>query len=148
MERERLQKLWEEALADGIWYAPWQKALDGLTPQQAAWKPQPPRHSIWQLVNHIVFWQDYTLRTALGEKPTREEFARETERRNWEEPVEISAAAWDEARERFLTSYRAMVDLISAGAGAERPLYHLLHESYHFGQIMSLRVMVGLEPIE
>ena len=148
MDREGLKTLWQEALTEGLWYAPWPKALDGLTPQQAAWKPQPQRHSIWQLLNHIVFWQDYTLRAARGEKPAREDFARETERRNWEEPAEISDAAWSGARERFMTSYRAMVELINTGDAAERPLYHLMHESYHFGQIMYLRAMQGLEPSE
>jgi hypothetical protein len=143
-----LRKLWDEALTEGVWYAPWQKAVDGLSAEQAAWKPDPQRHSIWQLVNHIVFWQDYTLRAARGQKPTREEFARERDRRNWEEPTEITDTAWAGARERFNRSYRAMVDLVNTSDALERPLYHLLHESYHFGQIMYLRAMQGLEPIE
>jgi hypothetical protein len=148
MERETLKKLWDEAITEGLWYASWPKALDGLTPEQAAWKPHPRRHSIWQLVNHIVFWQDYTLRAARGQKPTRDEFARESERRNWEEPVEVTASAWADARGRFDRSYRAMVDLVNTSDALDRPLYHLLHESYHFGQIMYLRAMLGLEPIE
>jgi hypothetical protein len=148
MQKDELARLWDEALTEGVWYAPWQKALDELTPQQAAWKPQPQRHSIWQLVNHIVFWQDYTLRAARGAKPSREEFARERERRNWEEPAEITEAAWADARDRFMASYRAMKDLVVSGVPSDRPLYHLLHESYHFGQIMYLRAMQGLEPIE
>lgn len=148
MDRDLLRRLWTEGLTDGLWYAPWQKAIEGLTPQQAAWKPQPQRHSIWQLINHIIFWQDYTLRAARGAKPSREEFARETERRNWEEPAEITDTAWAAARERFMASYRAMVELVSAAKESERPLYHLMHESYHFGQIMYLRAMQGLAPIE
>jgi hypothetical protein len=148
MERERLKKLWEEAMSEGVWYAPWGKALEGLSAGQAAWKPAEGRHSIWQLVNHIIFWQDYTLRAARGQKPTREEFAKETERRNWEEPVQVSEAAWKDARDKFLASYRAMVDLVDSPEATERPLYHLLHESYHFGQIMYLRAMQGLAPIE
>lgn len=148
MERETLKKLWDEAWTEGLWYAPWRKAIDDLTAQQAAWKPDPRRHSIWQLVNHIVFWQDYTLRAARGQKPTREEFASEREWRNWEEPAEVTEPAWAGVRARFDQSYRAMVDLVSTGDELDRPLYHLLHESYHFGQIMYLRGMLGLEPIE
>jgi uncharacterized damage-inducible protein DinB len=148
MDRGRLRKLWEEGLDDGLWYAPWSKAIDGLTAAEAAWKPAEGRHSIWQLVNHIVFWQDYTLRAARGQKPTREEFAKETERRNWEEPAETTEAAWKDARDRFMTSYRAMLDLVEMPEASERPLYHLLHESYHFGQIMYLRAMQGRAPIE
>jgi hypothetical protein len=148
MERAELKKLWEEALNDGLWYAPWSKALDGLTAAQAAWKPAEGRHSIWQLVNHIIFWQDYTLRSARGQKPTREEFAKETERRDWEEPERVADDAWKDAQARFLASYRAMLDLAGSAEATERPLYHLLHESYHFGQIMYVRAMLGLAPIE
>jgi hypothetical protein len=148
MDRETLRTLWNEAMTEGLWYAPWRKALEGLSARQAAWKPGPQRHSIWQLVNHVVFWQDYTLRAARGQKPTREEFARERERRNWEEPAEITEPAWADARARFDGSYRAMVELVNTSDALERPMYHLLHESYHFGQIMYLRAMQGLDPIE
>ncbi len=55
MDQQTLVKLWEEAWSDGIWYAPWEKALD-LTAAQAAWVPQPGRHSSWQIVNHMLFW--------------------------------------------------------------------------------------------
>jgi hypothetical protein len=41
-----------------------------------------------------------------------------------------------------------MVELVGSPEAKERPLYHLLHESYHFGQIMYLRAMQGLAPIE
>jgi hypothetical protein len=148
MDPERLRKLWEEAMDEGVWYAPWSKALDGLTAAQAAWKPAEGRHSVWQLVNHIIFWQDYTLRSARGQKPTREEFAAEAKRRNWEEPAQASEGAWKDTRDKFLASYRAMVELVGSPEAKERPLYHLLHESYHFGQIMYLRAMQGLAPIE
>lgn len=148
MEAERLKKLWDEALTEGLWYAPWEKALEGLTAEEAAWKPDRKRHSIWQVVHHMIFWQDYTRRSAGGRKPTREEFSRELEVRNWEEPAEVSEAGWRDARTRFLDSCRALRDLAGVPEAAERPLYHLLHESYHFGQIMYLRAMQGLSPIE
>lgn len=32
--------------------------------------------------------------------------------------------------------------------GLERLVYHLPHESYHMGQIMYLRAMQGLPPLE
>lgn len=148
MDRNELKRLWAEAMREGLWYAPWEKALDGLTPAQASWKPTEGRHSIWQLINHIVFWQDYTLRAAQGRKPDREAFAREVEERNWEEPPQPTDAAWREARERFFASCRAMVHLVETAEDLERTLYHLFHESYHFGQIMYLRAMQGLAPIE
>ena len=148
MEREQLQKMWQEAWSDGLWYTPWGKAVEDLSPEQAAWKPMPGRHSIWQLVNHIVFWQDYTLRSARGEKPDKDAFAREVERRNWEEPSQVSASSWAETKRRFRESYEQMIALVQRAEKLDRPLYHLLHESYHVGQIMYLRALQGLPPVE
>ena len=148
MEREQLQKMWQEAWSDGLWYTPWGKAVEDLSPEQAAWKPMPGRHSIWQLVNHIVFWQDYTLRSARAEKPDKDAFAREVERRNWEEPSQVSASSWAETKRRFRESYEQMIALVHRAEKLDRPLYHLLHESYHVGQIMYLRALQGLPPVE
>lgn len=39
----------------------WQPSLvmsiDGLTAAQAAWKPGPERHSIWETMRHITRWK-------------------------------------------------------------------------------------------
>lgn len=139
-------RMWEEAWTEGLWHATWEKALDGLTPSQAAWKPYPARHSIWQIVNHILFWQDYSLRLISGNKPAQEE----VERGNWPDPAEISEDAWSEARRRFAESHQKMRDAMQTAdaKGLERLIYHLPHESYHFGQIMYLRALQGLPPIE
>jgi len=145
MERESLVTMWEEAWAEGLWAAPWSKAVDGLTPEQVTWKPQPERHSIWQIVHHILFWREYTFRRLAGERPEQAE----VDRRNWEEPVEVSAAAWEATRRRFAESHQKIVRTLR---GAENRLsrfaYHLPHDNYHVGQIMYLRAMLGLAPIE
>ncbi|RJP36029.1 MAG: DinB family protein [Phycisphaerales bacterium] len=68
-----LSKLWDESLTDGIWIAPWGKALDSLTPAQAAWTPAPDRHSIRQIVNHVCIWRETTLSRFDGRPgPSRE----------------------------------------------------------------------------
>src|SRR2546425_7695785 len=68
MDQQTLVRIWEEAWTDGIWYASWEKAIDA-TAAQAAWKPEPGRHSIWQILNHMLFWQDYTRRALAEDKP-------------------------------------------------------------------------------
>ena len=62
-------------------------------------------HGAGASVNHIVFWQDYTLRSARGEKPDRETFAREVEQRNWEAPAQVDESSWTETKRRFRKSY-------------------------------------------
>lgn len=148
MQREQLVELWQEVWTDGLWYTAWGKAIEDLTPQQAAWKPEPARHSIWQILNHIMFWQDYTLRSARGQKPDRETFAREQEQRNWEEPGQTSETNWSLTKRNFQASYEQMIALARSAEKLDRPLYHLMHESYHFGQIMYLRAMQGLPAID
>lgn len=144
MDQQTLARLWEEAWSDGIWYAAWEKALD-VTAAQAAWVPQSGRHSIWLIVNHMLFWQDYTLRALAGNKPGRDE----VERRNWEEPAATSEPVWAKTRQRFAQSCAAIRDAIRGdGKGLERLVYHLPHESYHMGQIMYLRALQGLPPLE
>ena len=144
MDQQTLAKIWEEAWTDGIWYASWEKAID-VTAAQAAWKPEPGRHSIWQIFNHMLFWQDYTLRALAGDKAGRDE----VDRRSWEEPLDPGESTWTQVRQRFAVSCRAMLDSMRAGGKSlERLVYHLPHESYHMGQIMYLRAMQGLPPIE
>jgi hypothetical protein len=44
-------------------------AIEGLTPEQAAWKEPNENHSIVQLVNHLIFWNQHQLAKFKGEKP-------------------------------------------------------------------------------
>jgi hypothetical protein len=145
MERDTLLKMWQQAVTDGLWHAPWSKAVDGLTPAQAAWKPGPDRHSIWQLVHHIIFWREVTLRTIDGSKPATEE----VDRRNWAEPPVVTASALREAVERFAETHGHIRQAISDGRLPADKVYCLLaHDSYHVGQIMYVRAMQGLPAIE
>ena len=68
MDRRTLLKLWDESWDQGIWIAPWSKAVRGLSPRQAALHPAAGRHSIWQIVNHVCIWREYTL-TKLDGRP-------------------------------------------------------------------------------
>lgn len=145
MERKALVELWGGAWEEGLWAAPWSKVLDGLTASQAAWKPHSARHSIWQVVRHLLFWREVTLRVARGEpEPDQAEVGR----CSWEEPTRTDAGAWRETVQRFETSQRDMVEaLTTTDRELERFHYHLFHDSYHTGQIMVLRAMQGLAPI-
>ena len=46
----------------GAWHGPTvQGALRGVSAAQARWQPAPGRHSIWELVLHIAYW-NYAVR--------------------------------------------------------------------------------------
>lgn len=144
-ERKTLIELWNSAWEEGLWAAPWSKVLEGVAASHATWKPDPGRHSIWQITHHLLFWRQVTLRLAAGGP---EPDQAETGHRNWEEPSQTDTESWRETVHRYETSQRDMVEgLKIADRELERFLYHLFHDSYHIGQIMQLRAMQGLPPL-
>lgn len=146
MNQNILSKLWDESWADGIWIAPWDKALDSLTPAQAAWTPAPSRHSIWQIVNHVCIWREATLSRFDGRRgPSREDL----ERDNFAHPPTPDQAAWDVTRARLRATHDEIRKAIAKPEGPmDRLPYHLGHDCYHLGQIVYLRAMQGMPPIE
>lgn len=144
------RRLWGESWDQGIWITPWSKAINGLTPAQAAWSPAPGRHSIWQNINHVSIWREYTLTKIDGRPgPTRDDMTP----RNFEHPAAPEQVAWDAARARLRQSHDAIAALLAEPRMADAPhyerlCYHLPHDAYHLGQIMQLRALLGLPPIE
>ena len=145
MERESLLNHWDEAWTSGLWYAPWSRVLEGLTAKQAAWSPAAGRHSIWQIVNHMIFWREYEVRALVDDTLSAEERSR----RNFESPAAIDEEAWAAAKATFARSQQQMRDAIANEKNSiERLQYLIFHDSYHVGQITFLRSMQGLGPIE
>jgi len=145
MDRQTLLQLWNEAETKGLWHAPWSKSLSGLTPAEAAWKPSPQRHSIWQIVNHMIFWREHELRNLVGKKPDESEI----NRRNWEEPNSPTDGAWSATLARFAETHRQIAEAIANEKNSiERLCYLMPHDSYHVGQAMYVRALQGLPPIE
>jgi len=146
MDRETMLRLWDASWSEGRGVPPWARAVGGLTAEQAAWRPGPGRHSIWQNVNHVSIWREYVAARVLGRPGlTRDEVYA----RNFEEPQEATAAAWQETQARLRRSHEAMREVIAApGARLEDVVEHFGHDCYHLGQIMLLRALQGLEPIE
>jgi hypothetical protein len=58
-------QLFEEAFERKAWHGPnlWQ-SLKGVTAKQAAWRPGPDRHNIWEEALHAAYWK-YAVRRRL-----------------------------------------------------------------------------------
>src|SRR5947207_834198 len=50
------------------WFVPVNIAVEGLTPEQARWKDKTGNHSVSELVNHLIFWNQRALEKFQGEK--------------------------------------------------------------------------------
>jgi uncharacterized damage-inducible protein DinB len=134
--------------------SPLHAILDGITAGQAAARPLPGAHSIWELVLHMTGWKNEVRRRLSGAP------AGEPEGGDWPEVGEPSDAKWaqairalDQAHADLAAAigglsesrlYDATNDPRDRPLGAGVPYYVLLHgivqhDVYHAGQIAILK---------
>ncbi len=137
-------------------YPPLIAAVAGLTAAQAAWKPAPERHSIWQITLHMAHWMDAGLDALAGEPQVYEDL----QRSDWHVPSG-DEGAWRADVERLHTAYRQLKERLHAMtekdlsgmlepyqgkpwyAAAMRFARTATHDTYHLGQIRYLRALQG-----
>ncbi len=145
-----LSAQWSTAWEGGEWGPAWKGAFDGLSAAQAAWVPEGVPgagsgrvHSIWQILNHIVYWRGVMVAMLEpGGKLDKDEIAR----KNWEKPASVTDAAWEEAKARYAASHRLMAEAIaSSDEAAEKLRDMLLHDAYHMGQVFAMRALMNAE---
>lgn len=123
------------------WFVPIKIAIEGLTPEQASWKDATENHSIAQLVNHLIFWNQQNLAKFRGEKPAafsgdnKETFAN-VDQAGWDKcvkQIDEVMVAWEKAIEEAddakLAKWAPTISKIST------------HNAYHTGQIIYIRKM-------
>ena len=126
-------------------------ALRGLSPQVAAWKPYPDRHSIWALALHVAYWNYAVRRRITGE--ARGAFPRKPS--NFPDvPAQATKATWNEDRRLVKAQHDLLVEALQnfdpfqldEYAGDESKTTYadlitgiLLHDTYHAGQIVMLK---------
>lgn len=47
-----------ENVNDPSWYRPFTESVEGLTEEEAFWKPNEDCHSIAEIVQHIIYWNE------------------------------------------------------------------------------------------
>lgn len=68
-EIQTLLQLVDEAYSTRAWHgANLRGSLRGLNARQAAWRPNPGRHSIWEIVLHAAYWKYIIRRRLKNEK--------------------------------------------------------------------------------
>lgn len=142
--------------AKEAWQPSLAMAVEGLNARQAAWKPAPDRHSIWQAVRHVILWKQGMVDAWTGKVPDLQDL----ERRDWAE-VTGDDAAWHadvQALHAVSTHLRNLVQAsddqklasrIPTYAGvrdqvaAARLVRMATHDIYHAGQIRYIRALQG-----
>src|SRR5690349_9269845 len=67
MHRDILVEQLTSCYDENNWFVCLKTVLSGVTAQQAAWKPEGVENSIWNTVNHMLFWTERWLQRYRGE---------------------------------------------------------------------------------
>ena len=143
MTNEFLLTLLDEAFDKRSWHGPnLRGAIRGVTPEQAAWRPRPDAHNIWELTLHAAYWKYVVWRRITRAK--RASFAVPGSN-FFKRPVELSELAWKKDVEILVAAHRDLRESVALVPQASRPaLLHMIrgaasHDVYHAGQIRLLR---------
>jgi DinB superfamily len=126
------------------WHGPnLKQSLRGVTARDAAWRPAPGRHNIWEITVHAAYWK-YVARRKLTGAP-RGSFALKGS--NWfKRPLASTELAWKEDRKLLEREHRKLREIVAAlgPAGVREIPWSVLygvafHDVYHAGQIRLLR---------
>ncbi|MGG3915819.1 DinB family protein [Rossellomorea vietnamensis] len=134
------------------WYAPLKPAIEGLSAEQACWRPDgEATKTIWENVNHLIYY--------------KERMTAKLEKREWTNTLDGNDTfylteqinddkEWGAVVERVETAQRLLREALSKTTSEmleehsleEKLLDIMLHDAYHTGQIMQLRKMQGAWP--
>jgi hypothetical protein len=150
-ELELLLRLIDESYEKKAWHGPNLKgSFRGLSPAEAAWRPQPSRHSIVENVIHCAYWKYAVRRRLTGEK--RGSFSLKGS--NWFAIASpLGEAAWKEYTALLEREHRVLRQTIAAFSPERLHGYPsgskvsfviqifgiALHDVYHAGQIQLLK---------
>ena len=128
-------------------------SLRGVSAEQAAWRPAPGRHNIWELTVHAAYWKYAVLRRL----PRGEDVRFPLKGSNWFERPEgdASEGAWKADLRLLGTMHRDLrqavaalrdADLEAIPEGSKTRVIDLVlgvarHDVYHAGQIQLLKRM-------
>lgn len=130
------------------------RVFDGLPWQLAGKRPEASPHTVFQLLNHMIYWQEYFLAEIGGERPD--------DPAHWQDswpgaPEPASEEEWQAALDRFRKGLEAAQ--AEAARDLAEPLRHrpertrgerlasiATHNSYHAGQVALLRRQLGSWP--
>ncbi len=155
-EIERIVDQLERSRAGEAWHGPsLAEALGDVSAEEAAARPLPAAHSIWELVDHLRIWNEIPRRRIEGEAIASVEPAA-----SWPQAAGSSGTAWDAARRELAAAQREL-EAVARGLSPERlaepapgpgpdvaGVLHGVaqHNAYHGGQIVLLKKALRAGP--
>jgi len=155
--KEIILDLFETTYNSPGWNPTISDVIEGLALEQAIWKPRDHLHNIWDLLNHLIYWNDRWLRRFNGAVPpetqyddntatfSQADFERTEE--NWVKTIErVHEVCKSWIKAITYTNDEKLVSPVSEQLEGKwwNFLTNLnLHNSYHVGQIITLRKEQG-----
>ncbi|MBL8187148.1 MAG: DinB family protein [Acidobacteria bacterium] len=151
-ETHRINSQLKRAYQGPAWHGPsLGELLDGVTAEQAAAHPIPGAHSIWELVNHIIAWEQISQQRLEGKA-----MKHPADDVNFPPVNDTSEAAWQKTLEQLAASNQSLRDAVKQFDDsrlddlvpeANYSNYFMLHgviqhDLYHAGQIALLKKAV------
>ncbi|HKO98488.1 MAG TPA: DinB family protein [Pyrinomonadaceae bacterium] len=127
-------------------------SIKGMKPEEAAWRPAPGRHNVWELVVHAAYWKYIVRRRLLREE--RGSFPLKGS--NWiERPTgnDLSEAAWNADVKLLVATHKTLREAIASltpkqlhltPPGSKVSNFSMVvgiaaHDLYHAGQIQVIK---------
>ena len=131
-------------------------ALEGLYPAASGEQVGRSPHTIYQILHHMIYWQDITLARLRGEEPGSPEAAE----LGWQVARPEDESAWEAAVASLAEGVRELEGMLAdpefdldraydpsrKETAREEILMVQAHNSYHLGQIVTLRQELGAWP--
>jgi hypothetical protein len=156
---EHLLALLDEAYSRAAWHGPnLRGSIRGLTAHEAAWRPGPGRHNVWEIVVHAAYWKYAVKRRLIGEK--RGLFS--VQGSNWfARPTDRSEKAWRADMKLLDREHQLLREAVSSldpenldrpAKGSKSIARRLIagiafHDVYHAGQIQLIKKLLRRKKI-
>lgn len=136
----------DEAYERRTWHGPnLRQAIRGVSAKQAAWRPGPRRHNIWEVTLHAAYWK-YAVRRRIEGGKRGSFIVKGSNFFPRPEPGKLGEAAWQADKNLLDREHRALQKTIQGVLGTPRGEKFLpqiwgiaFHDIYHAGQIRLLR---------
>ena len=151
MSKDVLIEQFTACYDENNWFVSLKTVLDGVTAEQAAWKPAGADNSIWETVNHLIFWNERWLQRYRGELNAPQDVENtgtfKSDETDWHVTLEKLWQVMDEWRAKLKTIAEKKLESPVNGqyrAPWRSPLAQQnIHNAYHIGQILLLRKLQG-----
>ncbi|WP_010099255.1 DinB family protein [Ornithinibacillus scapharcae] len=131
-----------DACLENTWFVSLINSIDGLTEEQANWKPNETTNSIFEIVNHLIFYNHRSLnrfKDIPNDKKVDDNTFKNREELNWNATVKWINEIMSEWKD---VVKKADTDKLDDMANE---LAHLtIHTTYHTGQIIYIRKLQGI----